>query len=74
MGLLINKLILVAFATIFASRYNVNCIEEATEKSTAVKLPKLGVGILDIQTTAEKEGALVMALDAGYRMIDIWEG
>ena len=74
MGLLMNRLILVGFASIFVARYDVNCVEEASERPAAVKLPKLGVGILDIQTTIEKEHALVMALDAGYRMIDIWEG
>ena len=48
--------------------------EEPGKTFTGAKLPKLGVGILDIQTAIEKEDALVMALEAGYRMIDIWEG
>lgn len=67
------KVILAYFVFVFASWHDV-CSEEGWKWSTAVQLPKLGVGILDIQTALEKENAIVMALEAGYQMIDIWEG
>ena len=51
-----------------------SCVSCAKEASVSVKLPTLGVGILDIKTHTEKENALVLALNAGYRMVDIWEG
>ena len=65
--------IIAYFFAVFASWHHV-CGEEGWKWSTAVQLPKLGVGILDIQTALEKENAVVMALEAGYQMIDIWEG
>ena len=68
------RLILVGFMASVLSRHHVFCHEETAKKPAAVKLPNLGVGILDIKTADEKENALVMALNAGYRMIDIWEG
>ena len=39
-------------------------------------LPKVGIGIglVDFETAEEREKVAYMALEAGFRMIDLWEG
>ena len=68
----------VLFAVLLLNLGNgVDCRQEefaGGNESKTIKLPTLGVGVLDIKSEIEQENALVFALDAGYRMIDIWEG
>ena len=52
----------------------VNCTDDTLNRKPYLQMPKLGVGILDIKSDVEKESALMLALNAGYRMIDVWEG
>ena len=60
--------------SIALSRHHVYCADNITKTTAKIMLSNLGVGLLDIKTDIERENALVLALDSGYRMIDIWEG
>ena len=71
----VKMLLLAIFMfSIALSRHHGYCADNLTKNTATIKLPNLGVGLLDIKTDIERENALVLALDSGYRMIDIWEG
>ena len=43
-------------------------------QATGSMLPRLGIGLLDVETKEERLRVLDWAFKLGYRMLDVWEG